>query len=173
MRKLTLQQGEHVSDLYVEHRGWLQRWLTHKLSCDEKALDLLQATFIRLMAKPEKLGDLREPRAYLTTIANGLVSDHWRRQSVEQTYLDALTLHPTEHQPSEEQRALAIELLTQLNTLLQQMKPLIRSAFLLSQLDGLTYRQIADQLHVSERTVKSYMALAMLHCLRLKNQTDN
>jgi RNA polymerase sigma-70 factor (ECF subfamily) len=40
-----------------------------------------------------------------------------------------------------------------------------RQAFLLAQLDGLTYAQIAGQLDVSERMVKKYMAQAMLQCM--------
>ncbi len=41
----------------------------------------------------------------------------------------------------------------------------VRRAFLLSQLDGLGYRDIAERLEVSERTVKRYMAQAYEHCL--------
>ncbi len=34
------------------------------------------------------MGD--EPRVLLTHIAKGLVIDHWRRQSIERAYLEAL-----------------------------------------------------------------------------------
>ena len=40
-----------------------------------------------------------------------------------------------------------------------------RRAFLLSQLEGLTYDEIALRLEVSTRTVKRYMALAFEQCL--------
>ncbi|MNJ69247.1 putative RNA polymerase sigma factor FecI [compost metagenome] len=42
-----------------------------------------------------------------------------------------------------------------------------RRAFLMSQLQGMTYAAIAAELEVSERMVKKYMAQAMLHCLML------
>ena len=41
----------------------------------------------------------------------------------------------------------------------------VRRAFLWSQLEGLGYREIAERLQVSERTVKRYMAQAYEHCL--------
>lgn len=41
----------------------------------------------------------------------------------------------------------------------------MRQAFLLSQLEGLTYAQIAGQLNVSVSSVKKYMARATEHCL--------
>ena len=43
-----------------------------------------------------------------------------------------------------------------------------RTAFLLAQVHGLTYREIAGQIAVSERTVKKYMAQAMYQCLLLE-----
>lgn len=49
--------------------------------------------------------------------------------------------------------------------MLDTLSPRARQAFLLAQLDGLTYAQIAGQLDVSERMVKKYMAQAMLQCM--------
>lgn len=46
-----------------------------------------------------------------------------------------------------------------------------RRAFLLARLSGLGYAEIGQQLGVSERMVKKYMAQAMLHCLRLSGDT--
>ncbi|HDU1659061.1 TPA: RNA polymerase subunit sigma, partial [Klebsiella pneumoniae] len=40
-----------------------------------------------------------------------------------------------------------------------------REAFLLSQLDGLTYSEIALKLGVSVSSVKKYVAKAIEHCL--------
>ncbi|MDO1871170.1 RNA polymerase sigma factor FecI, partial [Escherichia coli] len=40
-----------------------------------------------------------------------------------------------------------------------------REAFLLSQLDGLTYSEIAHKLGVSISSVKKYVAKAVEHCL--------
>ena len=45
------------------------------------------------------------------------------------------------------------------------MPAAVRRAFLWSQLEGLGYREIAERLKVSERTVKRYMAQAYEHCL--------
>ncbi len=52
-----------------------------------------------------------------------------------------------------------------IDALLDQLPPRVREAFLLAQLDGLTYREIGTRLGVGERMVKKYMARAMAHCL--------
>ena len=45
----------------------------------------------------------------------------------------------------------------------------VRRAFLMAQLQGMPYREIAGTLGVSERMIKKYMAQAMLACLALEN----
>ena len=42
-----------------------------------------------------------------------------------------------------------------------------RTAFLMAQLDGMTYRQIADAMRITDRTVRRYMAQAFEQCLLL------
>ncbi|NVL44279.1 RNA polymerase subunit sigma, partial [Pseudomonas syringae pv. actinidiae] len=63
------------------------------------------------------------------------------------------------------QRWLLLETLQALDELLDGLSPAVRRAFLWSQLEGLGYRDIAERLEVSERTVKRYMAQAYEHCL--------
>ena len=67
----------------------------------------------------------------------------------------------------QEELALVVELLCRIDAMLDQLSPNARQAFLLAQIDGLTYLQIARQLAVSERMVKKYMAQAMLQCVLL------
>ncbi|ATE60685.1 sigma-70 family RNA polymerase sigma factor [Thauera sinica] len=156
---------EHVDLLYRDHHGWLLGWLRRKLGCAHDAADLAHDAFLRLLRRPVDL-PLREPRAYLTTIAHGLVVNHWRRLEIERAWLDALMQQPESCQPSPEVRALAIEALLEVDALLSTLPDKPRRAFLMAQLDGFTYREIATELGVSERMVKKYMAQAMLHCLR-------
>ena len=49
--------------------------------------------------------------------------------------------------------------------MLDILAPKARQAFLLSQLEGLGYAEIALQLQVSERTIKRYMAQGFECCL--------
>ncbi|MNU05701.1 putative RNA polymerase sigma factor FecI [compost metagenome] len=51
-----------------------------------------------------------------------------------------------------------------MDALLDGLPPKVRTAFLLSRLDGLGYKEIAAQLGVSLRSVESYMAKAIRHC---------
>lgn len=152
----------NVATLYSEHHGWLQEWLRRRLGNAFDAADLAQDTFLRVL---RTLEPIREPRAYLTTIAHGLVVNHWRRQDLERAYRETLATVSDTLAPSPEEGALLLEALCELDALLNQLNPKARAAFLLAHLDGYTYLEIAARLDVSERMVKKYMAQAMLHCL--------
>jgi RNA polymerase sigma-70 factor (ECF subfamily) len=155
-----------VQSLYSNHHGWLQGWLRRKLGCPHNAADLAQDTFVRVLGKKEPVA-AAEPRAYLATIANGLVVDFHRRRALERAYLETLAALPEPQSPSLEERAIVLEALTAIDAMLDGMKPAIRQAFILSQLEGLTYAQIAQRLQVTVRTVNNYMLKALEHCYLL------
>jgi RNA polymerase sigma-70 factor (ECF subfamily) len=160
---------QHIAALYTDHHGWLLGWLRRKLSGADHAADLAQDTFVRLMASqaPPCAAALREPRAYLTTVARNLLINHVQRQSLERAWLEAMALVPEPLAPSPEQRLLILETLHQIDAMLDGLPPKAREAFLLSQLDGLTYAQVAARLGVTDRTVKRYMAQAFEQCILL------
>ncbi|MGY4534398.1 RNA polymerase sigma factor (sigma-70 family) [Pseudomonas sp. TE3786] len=165
MVEAAIPPDHSLSALYREHRSWLENWLRRRVGNAWDAADLSQDTFLRVLASAQPLAELREPRAYLLTVGKRLLSNFHSRRSLEQAYLEALAQLPEDSVPSAEQRWLLLETLQALDELLDGLPALVRRAFLLSQLHGLGYRQIAERLEVSERTVKRYMAQAYEHCL--------
>ncbi|MFK3794298.1 MULTISPECIES: sigma-70 family RNA polymerase sigma factor [Pseudomonas] len=152
-----------VNDLYLDHHGWLQGWLRRRLGNTCDAADLAQDTFVRVLKARNAL-EIREPRPYLSRIANGLLIDLFRRRSLEQAYLEALAQVPEAEHPSPEEQGMLLQALMEIDRLLDGLGAKVKQAFLLSQCDGLTYEQIAMRLGVSVRSVNNYMAKAMEHC---------
>ncbi|MBD1586639.1 sigma-70 family RNA polymerase sigma factor [Pseudomonas typographi] len=151
--------------LYQGNRSWLEQWLSRRLGSGHDAADLSQDTFMRVLAGPQRIVDLAEPRAYLMTIGKRLLVNFYKRRSLERAYLDALAQLPEVYAPSPEQRWQVLETLHALDDLLDGLPGRVRRAFLLSQLEGLGYREIAVRLGVTERSVKRYMVQAYEHCL--------
>ena len=158
-----------VNDLYCEHHGWLNGWLRKRLGNAFDAADLTQDTFVRVIKARSAL-DIREPRPYLSRIAKGLLIDLIRRRSLEQAYLEALASLPEALQPSLEEQAILLQALVEIDRLLQGLGTKVKQVFMLSQFDGLTYPQIAEQLNISVRSVNNYMAKAMEHCCLMQLQ---
>ena len=152
-----------IESLYFNHHVWLQAWLRRRLGDTHRAADLAHDTFVRLLTR-QGLGPLHEPRAFLTTVAARVLASHWRREQLERAYLDALRCLPPALVPSPEERALVLEALQHLDELLDGLPAPVKRAFLLSQLDGLTQRQIAQQLNVTERTVRRHLTRAAEQC---------
>ncbi len=160
----ALQQQVHA--LYHTHHGWLQGWLRRKLGNAFDAADLAQDVFIRLLHRQPS--DVREPRAFLSTIARGLVIEHWRRRELEQAWLETLAQLPEPQAPSPESRLMFLETLIAIDRMLDALKPQVRTAFLWAQLEGLTCPQIAVRLGVSLATAERYIAAALRHCYALR-----
>lgn len=158
---------QQVQTMYCDHHGWLRSWLRRRLGCSEQAADLAHDTFVRVLASPLAADATRwrEPRAYLTTVARNLVTDHWRRQALERAYLETLAQQPEAMAPSPQERLLILEALLRVDRCLAALAPLTRSIFLRSQLDGLGYAEIATASGVSLPTVKRHMRAAFLACL--------
>ena len=163
----VLQQQIHI--LYQDHHGWLHQWLHRKLGNRFDAADLAHDTFTRVLAgyRQDAIPVMDEPRAYLTTVAKRLLINFYERQSLERAYEASLLLLPAQQVPSPEERAILLETLQELDALLDTLPARVRTAFLLSQLEGLSYEQIAAQLDVSVRTVTRYMAQGFRQCLEL------
>ena len=159
---------DDLSQVYAEHNGWLKQWLYRRLGCSAQAADLAQDTFLRVLQAQQKSGatlGLQKPRAYLATVSRRLVYDHFRRQSLERAYLEMLAQLPQAFVLSAQEQCSMRETLQQLDTLLDGFKPIVRSVFLMVQLEGLTYVQVARRLGIGERTVKRHMANALQACI--------
>lgn len=158
-----------VETLYREHSDWLAHWLRRRLGCSQQALDLAQDTFLRLLLRDAaRLEEVREPRAYLTTVARGLLVDHFRRRELERAYLEALALQPEAHAPSPEQRQLVLETLLEVDRMLDGLSVKARAAWLYSRLDGMSHDEIAQSLGVSTSRVRQYLADTARRCYRIR-----
>jgi RNA polymerase sigma-19 factor, ECF subfamily len=154
----------NLTRFYQEHHPWLLNWLEKRVACRLHAEDHAHDTFLRYIESRDT-HEIREPRAYLTTIAKGLLINHWRKSAIEQAYLQRIASYPEALSPSPEENAIILSTLQEIDKLLDQLPAKVRKAFLMAQLEGLTYVEIGRIIGVSDRMVKKYMSRAMLHCL--------
>ena len=153
-----------VRTLYVNHHAWLLGWLRKRMRHGDHAADLAHDIFVQILGKPEQLQELRQPRAWLSTVARGVLVDRVRRQRIERAYLQAIVHLPEAEVPSPESQLILLETLSRVDALLNGLLPKVRMAFLMSRLEGLSYKEIAERLAVSLSSVEKYMASAIRHC---------
>ena len=163
-----------IGHLYRGHHRWLVAWLWRRLGCPHHAADLAHDTFTRVLVRRDALTLPGEPgsgKALLSTIAHGLMVDHWRRAALERAFLEALALLPQALAPSVEEQRVVFETLVEVDRMLGGLPAKVRQAFLLSQVDGLAYAQIAAELGVSLSSVQQYMTRAFTACYAVRHGT--
>ncbi|MCO7555514.1 MULTISPECIES: sigma-70 family RNA polymerase sigma factor [Pseudomonadaceae] len=149
---------------FSDHHRWLLQHVQRQLRNRADAEDTAAETFCQLLAARVDPDSIEQPRAYLSTIARRLIFDRHRRKRLEQAYLERLMLLPEELVPSPEESHLLLEALHAIDHSLAGLPLTVKKAFLMSQLDGLGYAEIARRLGVSERTVGRYMTQALRQC---------
>lgn len=155
--------AQEITMLYSDHHGWLRGWLRKRLGDAHQAADLAHDTFIQLLTRAQPVA-AREPRAFLTTVAQRVLANHYRRQQLERAYLDALAAQPEAFAVSPEEQAIVMETLVDIDRMLGNLAPAVKRAFLMSQLDGMSHAEIAAELLISITTVKRYLVKAGEQC---------
>ncbi|RQM44091.1 sigma-70 family RNA polymerase sigma factor [Paraburkholderia bannensis] len=152
-----------LADEFRSSYGWLKSKLHRRLGSADDAEDLAASSFAEL-AGVEDLAAVREPRAFLTVIAQRLTYELWRRRDLERAYLDSLAHSDEPVAPSAESIVEVSQALALIDQALDGLSAKAKRAFIYSQVDGLTYAEIASLLGVSSSMVRKYIAQALTRC---------
>jgi RNA polymerase sigma-70 factor (ECF subfamily) len=146
--------------LFVQDRGALHRYVRRLLGRQEGSEDILQEAFLRTYRYAERLV---EPRAFVFTTARNLVADSRRRSRIasSETVEDLETSNVVGSSESLEDQLLAIERRCLLEEAVARLSPQCRAAFTLRVFGGCSYREIAQQLRISPKTVENHIARAL------------
>lgn len=149
--------------LFQQNYAWLCARLSYRTGCAHSAQDIASETFLRVWSHTDPSA-IREPRALLTTIAQRLMYEGWRRRELEKAYLQVLATTPEETHPSPQEQWILVESLLAIDRMLDGLSRQAKSVFVYSQIDGLTYSQIGERLGLSLGRVHQLMAEALRCC---------
>ncbi|MGW5960954.1 sigma-70 family RNA polymerase sigma factor [Methylorubrum thiocyanatum] len=153
----TDQNKSAVDGLFRSHHGWLMRWLDRQRWTASSSEDLASDVFVALLGMP-CVTAIREPRAMMMTVARRLICDARRRDDVRRSYETELAALPEAREISAEERLIVVQTLQAIDKMLAGLSDKARRAFLLSQVEGMAYADIATELGVSVSMVRKYVA---------------
>ncbi|WP_460409864.1 MULTISPECIES: sigma-70 family RNA polymerase sigma factor [unclassified Pseudomonas] len=162
MSGADLSHRHTVDVLFRAHYGWLCAYLRRHLHDAASSEDIAAETFAQLLEAPA-LRAIREPRALLTTIAQRLLYQRWRRGDLERHHRQHIDV---DYAASPEDLVTLSQTLNRIDHSLQRLPGKVRATFLLARIDGLTYPQIATELGISQRSVSVYMSRSQALCDR-------
>jgi RNA polymerase sigma-70 factor (ECF subfamily) len=136
-------------------RRWLARHIRALPNCDFD--EIIQEAYARLWAtSPERIVNAR---AYFFVTARHVVGEILRRARVVsiETMADIDTLNVPDGDGGPERRLSGREELEQMRRALAKLSPKCRMAFELRKFEGLSQRQIAERMGISESTVEKHL----------------
>ena len=149
---------EKFKELFDQNFDAVRNYLYYRSGDAELSTDLAQETFLRLWHKQLGAGHANI-RALLYKIAWNLFISHYRREVI----MSRLKLR---HKPetmtgSPDEPLVFEEMKSAYERALGEMPDRQRTVFLMSRIDRLTYREIADRLGLSVKAVEKRMSLAL------------
>ncbi|CAM4053849.1 Putative RNA polymerase sigma factor FecI [Pseudomonas wadenswilerensis] len=151
---------------FQEHYDDLLQFLTRRMSDRQRAADVAQETYLKLVKIEQQELPVLHARSFIFRVAGNLAIDTLRREQRMSANLDdseAARQVPCPA-PAPEAALLASERLELLDEALLQLSANARQALLLNRVEGLTQAQIAQRLGVSESMVAKYIGQALRHC---------
>jgi RNA polymerase sigma factor (sigma-70 family) len=143
----------------LPHEPALRAWLRRRTAIDLDIDDVVQEAYARL-ATLETVADIRNPKNYLFQTAYSVIATHFRRSRVvsirAMNEMDASTIMADE--PSPERHVQDREELQNIATAIATMPETCRRVFILRRVEGLSQRDVAARLGLTENSVEHHMA---------------
>lgn len=163
-----------LARLFSESREALIRYVRRLVRSPSAAEEIVQETFLRAYRQRDE-ADLKPP--YLFSIARNLASKARRHERIVDAALSNQDTHRAQLHGtcvSPEDAVFADERLRLLNEAIQSLPPQCRIVFTLRMFHDRSYKQIAEHLSISVKTVEKHIALGAteVHAALAKRHTE-
>lgn len=141
--------------LFYKYRNKIKGFATKLVPTQIDPDEIVQEVFVKIWLKKECIDPEKNFQSYLFSIAKNLVLDHLKSAVNRKLYF--VEEHFQQDLISEEDAEIQFSADTEerMLSLIQQIPERRREIFCLSRFDGLSYKQIADKLNITENTVDS------------------
>jgi len=150
-------------DLFTAWYGKLQAYAFSVLQNETQAEEVVQAVFCRIWEKRQQWKITTSLKAYLYGSVYNRCIDGLRRDKHAQKYQRHVLQNTEELAAPASGKAELKELEVKLQYALSQLPDQCRAIFQLSRYGGLKYREIAEQLGISVKTVEANICRALKH----------
>ncbi|MEX2174361.1 MAG: RNA polymerase sigma factor [Pirellulaceae bacterium] len=152
-----LSAGEHFEQLLTDHGSAVLATLRRLCGSSHDAEDLFQETATRVWRHLQRQPEVRHPRAWLLTVAYRVFVDGRSRRQHRAEVVDPAD----SRQPPPDRRAEVAEENQRLARATAELPETLRGVIVLHYAGGLTLRETAAAIGISEGTVKSRLNAAL------------
>ncbi|MEJ2900932.1 RNA polymerase sigma-70 factor [Pedobacter panaciterrae] len=153
--------------MFKAHYKELHSYANVMLRDEDTAEEIVQSMFLKFWEKRELLNVQTSIKAYLYKCVYNDSLNYLKHQKVKTKYQDFAAYTMNDHHEAASSRVELTELQYKLQEALNELPEHCRTIFQMSRFEELKYREIAEQLDLSIKTVENQMGKA-LKILRLK-----
>ncbi len=167
-------EQQSVSDIFKKYRSQLKNYISKRVMSKEDGEDILQNVFyqlskIDLIEKP-----IEQVSAWLYSVANNQIIDRSRKhrevempyvktQDDDELFLSEVTSLLMDEDASPETEYLRTLVWDELEAALSELPPEQREVFDLTEMDGFSFKEIAETMDIPVNTLISRKRYAVLH----------
>ncbi|MEX2404264.1 MAG: RNA polymerase sigma-70 factor [Balneolales bacterium] len=126
---------------------------------------LVQDVFARIWEIKEKWSPRGSVKAYLFKASKNKALDCLKHHKIEQRYIEEATLGPIEYSRPPNELLEETDFIAAVQSAIEELPKRGKLVYKLNRRDGLTYKEIAETLNISQKTVESQMS-RVLNILR-------
>lgn len=147
--------------IYHHYNKQISHFVFKMLRAEEPTEEIVQDIFIRLWINRKLLAEVKNPRAYLYSMAANKTYDYLKTIAVKNKHMAIVAAEKTEISTETEERIIFNESSRLISALVEQLPQQRKIIYKLSREEGLSHEQIAEKLQISRNTVKNQLVHAL------------
>ena len=163
-------------ELFILLHSRLKQFSYSILKSHEESEELVSDLFIRIWEKRDQMPAIESPILYFYTSARNMAFTRISRLKKQQTLpVEEWLVQMNSIYFDPEQLMMTEEMMRQIKLAVNDLPPRCRMIFKLVKEDGLKYREVAELLHLSVKTIEAQMAIALRRigkCLHFEIKTN-
>jgi RNA polymerase sigma factor (sigma-70 family) len=173
MANITDDRASWLAEHVLPHERRLRAWLAQRRVIDLDIDDIVQETYA-ILAELKSVAHIRNSRTYLFSVAHSIILQHVRRKRVVaiEALADLEQLGIYSEEPNPEESLSGHQALRDIAQLIADLPGKCREAFTLRKVEGLSQREVAGQMRISESTVEKHIGKALRLLMTAMNVAD-
>jgi len=159
MQKTVEIDLDQIEVLFRRHYQDLTRYAHSIIKEQRSAEDVVQQLFVKLWEKRDDLSIRSDVKSYLYRATYNASINVWKRRKRQETEGEVSGVLPAAERSSD--LVLSKELEDRIEMALQTLPEKCQEVFRLSRFNELSYKEIADELKISTKTVENHMGKAL------------
>lgn len=161
MKEFTMINANVIETLFHEHYQGLSRYAFSILKDQEEAEDVVQKLFVKLWDKRKDIEIWKDAKSYLYRSTYNASLNELKRIKRHTMYETADKENGFQSDNDSSSKVMSEELEIRIDKAIQTLPPKCGEVFRMSRFKELSYKEIAEKLDISVKTVENHMGKAL------------